>query len=83
MEIIEISPSFVALVPVVLGLTQIFKQYADSKWSPLFAVATGVVLAFAVGGVLTTSVIIQGLLIGLTASGIYSGHKSVTTPTSI
>lgn len=75
------------LIPLVLAVTSLAKGFLpenqSGKWSPAISALAGIA-----GGLLTIGVtrqgILTGLIIGLTASGLYSGSKSVVnTPTKI
>lgn len=72
----EITPAFLVLVPVVLGVVQAIKKIGlASKWSPLVSIALGIAGAYALGG-FTSLNIIQGIVVGLSASGLWSGSKA-------
>ncbi|MBT9165013.1 MAG: hypothetical protein DDT22_00258 [candidate division WS2 bacterium] len=68
------------LIPLILALTSLIKKFIPEKkvglWSPIVSLVLGVC-----GGLLTIGVtkdgIIAGLIIGLTASGLYSGGKNI------
>lgn len=77
---IEISPSILALVPLVIGLTSIAKLYVDNRYAPLISLGFGVALAFLVPAATLAITILSGLVIGLTASGLYSGAKATFSP---
>lgn len=75
------------LIPLVLSITSLVKGFLSDeqsgKWSPVISALAGIA-----GGLLTIGVtrqgILTGLIIGLTASGLYSGSKSVVnTPSKI
>jgi len=73
-----LSVQFLILVPVVLGVTQVFKLTGlSSRWCPLVSLLLGVGGAFLVGGVHAVN-IIQGIVAGLSASGLWSGVKATT-----
>lgn len=73
-QIIELSWRGLALVPVVMAVVQVAKIYISSFWSPLIALAVGVGLSYAVGGVtMLDSALLGGLVVGLMACGAYSG----------
>jgi len=68
----------IALIPLIIGLVEVFKRYGISKKAlPVIALAFGVLAGiFYVypndikGGILV------GLMLGLSASGLYSGAKN-------
>lgn len=73
-QIIELSVRGLALVPVVIALTSLVKLYINSYWSPLTSLAFGVAGAYLVGGVtFLDSWALGGIVVGLMASGLYSG----------
>lgn len=64
-------------VPIILGVTEVFKMAGiDAKYAPVIAVALGVVIAYFTGG-REWSGALTGIVWGLSASGLYSGTKSV------
>lgn len=76
----EVSIQFAVLVPVVLGVVQVFKVSGlDSRWAPLVSLALGVLGTYAISG-FNSFDIIQGLIAGLSASGLWSGTKASFTP---
>lgn len=79
---IQISPQALALVPIVMALTSLLKMYVDAKWSPLFSLFFGIAGAFVFPAATAGVTILAGLIIGLTASGLYSGVKTVATTTT-
>ena len=73
----EISNVFLALIPVTWGVVQAVKKVGlKSRWAPLTSLAVGVVLAFILGGDSLSQVILGGLVVGLSAAGLYSGVKA-------
>lgn len=78
-ELFTLSPAFLGAVPIVLGLVQGFKGLGlPSKFAFLVSIALGIGLVALTGATLPATVI-GGLLVGLSASGLYSGVKSVVT----
>jgi hypothetical protein len=77
-----LTVQFLVLVPLVLGVIQVFKLAGlSTRWSPLVALILGIGGAFLIGGVHSVNVI-QGLVAGLSAIGLWSGIKATaTTPT--
>jgi len=72
----EISPAVLALVPVVIGLTALAKTYIEGRWAPLVALVLGFAGAFLVSSEPAAATAISGIVVGLTASGLYSGAKA-------
>jgi len=76
--------SYPQLVPVVMATVQLIKMlFAGKKGAdfvkriaPLMSLLFALILSIAIYGV-NVEVIINGLITGLTASGIYSGSKSL------
>lgn len=67
----------VSLVGVVMALTQIAKQYVASKFAPIVAVILGIGLTVIAKGGFSIEVLMMGLVVGLSACGLYSGGKAV------
>lgn len=66
------------LIPVDVALVAIVKQYFDPKYSALFSLFFGILLACLIpnlGG--WRELLLDGIVIGLSASGLYSGTKAV------
>lgn len=67
------------LIPILTGISELAKRVGlPAKWTPLFSVMLGVVF-----GVLYVSPndfmsgIVNGLVIGLSSVGLYSGPKNI------
>jgi hypothetical protein len=75
-SLVSLSAVSVAMIPVVLGLVSVVKMYVDSKWAPLASLALGVAAAFFVPAATIGLTVLQGVLVGLAASGLYSGVKA-------
>lgn len=75
--LVQMSAVSLGLVPVVMGLTSLVKTYLDSRWSPIVSLVLGIAGAFIFPSATIGLTVLQGILIGLTASGLYSGVKSV------
>lgn len=68
-------------VPIVMALLQIAKSFIpDKRYWPLASIVLGVVwcvgVRFVLGGPLEQATI-EGILVGLAASGIWSGGKAM------
>lgn len=78
MDVIAIAPTFLVLVPLVIGLTQLVKtyKYIPKRFVPLFAVVASV------GGVALLSdgslsqIVVQGLLVGLSSVGLFNASRT-------
>jgi len=74
--IFEFSPLIVAIVPVITGLVQVTKGLGvTSKYAPLASIFLGIGLV-ALTGVTWQVFIVQGIIAGLAASGLFSGAKA-------
>ena len=67
-------------VPVITGLVSVLKTSLDmpSKYAPLASLALGIAAIALIGGT-WQSIVAQGVLVGLAASGLYSGAKTVVS----
>ncbi len=71
----NITINFAVLSGITLGITELIKKIGiDTKWAPLISIITGVGLAW-LAGYKMPNFIFAGLVMGLTASGLYSGTK--------
>lgn len=71
----NLSPLVLALVPVIIGIVEVFKKLGVStKYAPLLAILLGVLGVIGIEGVSVIS-IIAGIVIGLSSSGLFSGVK--------
>lgn len=75
-----ITPQHLALVPIVVGLTQAIKGFLETaKWNrfiPIIAIVLSIALAALLGGGLLV-VILSGLFVGLSACGLYSAGATL------
>lgn len=73
---VTLSINFLVLVPVVLGVVEAIKRVGmASRYAPLASLVLGVAGAYLIGGALN-EVVIQGLIAGLSAAGLWSGVKA-------
>ena len=64
-------------IAIVVGLTEVVKRFwLDSRFAALVALVIGVGFAFLTQGLSTVSAL-DGIIYGLTASGLYSGTKAL------
>lgn len=78
-----VSPAILVLVPIIVGLVALAKLYISSRFAPLIALALGIIGAFLINGTSGVGVtVISGIVIGLSASGLYSGTKATLTTDS-
>lgn len=69
----DISVSFIILVPIVLGLVQVAKiSGLNSRWAALLAIALGIGGTVFAGGLN----VLQGIVVGLSSAGLWSGTKA-------
>jgi len=67
----------VTLIPVVLGVTGALRIFGiKERMLPLIALVLGVGSIYALSGVINGEGIIQGIIVGLAASGLWSGTKN-------
>lgn len=72
----EFSPLIIAIVPVVIGLVGVAKGSGlASKHAPVVSIIAGIALV-ALTGVAWQIFVVQGIIAGLAASGLYSGSKA-------
>ena len=73
----EISIYDVALIPVVSGLVELFKQTGlPQKYWALVSLVIGIIIGIIYIDPLKKGILI-GMMVGLSASGLYSGTKSI------
>ena len=73
---LQISAAAMGLVPEIMAITSASKAYVDAKWAPLIALAISLAATFVVPTADLSTTIIQGVAMGLMASGLYSGGKA-------
>ncbi len=76
---VELSPKALMLVPIVMAMVSFMKLYVDSKWAPLFSLAFGILMSLLIPALTFGLTIVQGIVVGLMACGLYSGAKAVYT----
>lgn len=79
MEFMDVEVFGVALVPIILGLVELFKRTGfPDKWSPVLSVILGLLAGVYLldTGSLSEGIVV-GLALGLSATGLYSGTKNV------
>lgn len=76
---LEISPLVLALVPILIGLVQGLKQAGlNSKYAFPLSLLIGVGLAnLVLIGQSWTDILLQGLMLSLVSSGLFSGTKKI------
>jgi hypothetical protein len=72
----------VIVVPIILGVTEVFKTFLPTKYAPLISLGLGIGVAFMISpAVLVGHNIVAGVIYGLSASGLYSGARTIINPT--
>lgn len=79
--LVQLSAVSLTLVPVILALTSVAKAWVDARWSPLVSLVLGILLAFVAPMATIQLTLLQGVLMGLMASGLYSGVKTIASST--
>ena len=75
MELFTLDTTSLVAVPVALGLVHVLNRLGLSKtFSPLFSILFGIGLSF-LSGYGWQMAVSQGIIIGLSASGLWSGAK--------
>lgn len=78
-DLFTLSALAIAAIPIDLGLVQIGKNIGlTSNWAPVASIAIGVGLV-ALTGATWQADLAQGIIVGLAASGLYSGGKQIVT----
>lgn len=73
----EFSPLAVAAVPIVLGLVQLIKITGlPTRFLPTVSVLVGIALVALIPELSWQTTIVQGIIAGLVASGLWSGSKA-------
>jgi len=68
----------IAVVPLITGLVQLFKIAGlKAKYSPFLAVLLGILFGVFYFSSSIKEGVLVGLVIGLSASGLYSGSKNI------
>lgn len=84
-----LNPALISLVSLTMGLTQVYKMLLPTegqekiafkimiKAIPLVALLTGILLSMVYEGGLNYQSLESGIVVGLTAAGVYSGGKTI------
>jgi hypothetical protein len=80
LSIIEVMTiSAVAVVPIIVALTQLFKYWIPTQFIPFISLGLGILITFLLADNFQNDIggtILTGILFGLSASGLYSNVKS-------
>lgn len=73
----EIPTTFLVLVPVVVGVVEAIKQgfSMSSRYAPLMSILLGVAGVCGVAMSFSGTLVLEGVVVGLSAAGLYSGAK--------
>jgi hypothetical protein len=74
----------VAVVPIIIALVQVIKMTMpklDNRFAPILSIGIGILVAFLLkhNSENLTNIILEGVLYGLSASGLYSGVSTMKT----
>ena len=76
--ILTLSALTLAAIPVVVGLSAVARGIGlPDRYSPLADIIFGIVIVFLVGGVAWQGDIVQGILVGLAAAGLWNAPQIV------
>ena len=76
-SLFEFSPIVVAVVPVALGLVQLIKTAGlPTRLAPIASLLVGIGLITLLPDLSWQATLAQGLIVGLAASGLWSGSKT-------
>lgn len=81
-DIDTIVSNGVIVVPIVIGLVQLFKNLSPSrfwKWSPVLAIMFATLITWLTKNYTYKGIFLSGVLIGLISSGLYSSVKTLAT----
>lgn len=68
-----------SIIPIIVGLVELGKRIGISaQFAPLLAVLFGIGFAWLSAGAFSTAVLVGGIVLGLSASGLWSGAKAVS-----
>ncbi|NMA83250.1 MAG: hypothetical protein GX962_05235 [Epulopiscium sp.] len=74
----------IGMIPLVIGLLEVLKKAgAKEKYIPVFSLMLGLVFGILFVGGNIKEGIIQGIYIGLSAVGLFSGTKNVVEGISV
>lgn len=72
--------STITAVALTMGVMQIIKQFnIDTRFLPLFAIAIAILANFGLAQSYTIPLAIEGIAIGLSSMGLWTGTKVLAT----
>jgi hypothetical protein len=85
-DLANFTTASVVIIPVIIALVQAIKMtgFVRDSFAPLVSIAIGVVIAFLANhnSADLTATILNGVLFGLSASGLYSGISTTQKATA-
>lgn len=76
MDITQVNPVLLGSIPVIVGVVQVIKNLGlPIRLVPLSAIILGIIVSAFLGGTLF-SIVMSGLIVGLSSAGLYSGGKT-------
>lgn len=67
----------IGIIPLLIGVLEVFKKVGlKEKYIPIFSVSLGIIIGVGLFGGNVKEGLIQGIFIGLSAVGLYSGTKN-------
>ena len=77
--IFDFSPLILGAIPVVMGLVEVVKRagFPPERFIPLLSLVLGIAIMAVIEGPDWPTILIQGIIVGLSASGLWSGGKSI------
>lgn len=68
----------IAIVPLIIGIVELFKRLGlPNKYCPIVAIVCGLGIGIFYLDVSIKEGILVGIMLGLSASGLYSGTKNI------
>lgn len=77
MDLLNFDPTLLGSVPIVLGLVELIKRAGlSNRYAPIVSVVLGIGSMFLLGQE-WQSAVMNGIFVGLSASGLWSSTKTV------
>lgn len=74
---VTISPQVALLVPIVIGVVALLKQYIGTYFAPLLALAVGIGGSFLVPQATWQATLLVGFVVATTAAGTFTGGRTL------
>jgi hypothetical protein len=79
-NLFTLSAIAIGAIPVVVGLVAVVKSVGlPSRFAPVASIAVGIGL-LSLTGLAWQAFVVQGIIVGLAASGLWSGGKALFAP---